>query len=383
MFEDYTVLYIDDEYSILSVTSGLLKRFFKEVFTEENGEDGLKTYLENQDKIDLIITDITMPRMDGITMSEEIRKIDPTIPILVTSALNDSSFFYRAINIGINGYIIKPIDFKVLIEKIGKVLEPIILKKQLKQQEEENQERLLKSAKFTAIGQLTAGLTHEINTPLTYVKGSVEIMKNKIKNLEDEKLKQVLTKHYNLVEDGVNRISNIVDSMSEMAKKSSEQYECTNIYETIIVAIIMAYNRSKHITKININNEPFSMNIDKTKYNYTAYVQRQRVEQVWIIIINNALDELIKIVNFDERSLDITVEENQTSVKVCFKDNGGGIANDMFDKLFEPFASDKTSSGMGVGLSIAKKIIIEQDGTIDAHNENNCAVFEVTLNKKV
>jgi C4-dicarboxylate-specific signal transduction histidine kinase len=261
------------------------------------------------------------------------------------------------------------------------VLEPKILKEKLKSQERESQERLLVNAKFAAIGQLTAGLTHEINTPLTYIKGSVEIMNKKLKALPESKTKDVLEKQFERVDDGVKRIINIVDSMTEMAAKSSESYEVTNIYETVIMAAIMAYNRSKHTTKIYVNDEMFSINMDKNRYCYNAVVQKQRIGQVWIIIINNALDELIKIKDFNERKLSIKIEETESIVKVIFEDNAGGIDSEIYDKLFEPFKSTKESSGMGVGLSIAKKIVDEQKGEISAYNKNDGAVFEIKLPK--
>ncbi|MEA3289569.1 MAG: hybrid sensor histidine kinase/response regulator [Campylobacterota bacterium] len=381
MYQDFNLLYVEDEVSLKEITCGVLNRFFNKVYTKENGKEGLEFYKENKNKIDLIITDINMPKMNGIDMSEQIKLIDPSIPIIVTSAHNDNDYLLKSINIGINGYIIKPININNLVKTIGKVLEPKVLKKKLKDQEEENQQRLLKSAKFTAIGQLTAGLTHEINTPLTYIKGSVEIMQHKMKALPDLPVKQTLEKQYDRIEDGVKRISNIIDSMTEMAKKSSERSEFANIYETMIVSIIMAYNRSKHITQIYINGEPFCMNMDKNKQTFEAFVQRQRVEQVWIIIINNALDELIKIVDFKDRSLNIIIEDDKNNVKIKFEDNAGGIKDEIFDTLFEPFKSTKESSGMGVGLSIAKKIIEEQHGVISAYNKNDGAVFEVVLPK--
>jgi C4-dicarboxylate-specific signal transduction histidine kinase len=70
-------------------------------------------------------------------------------------------------------------------------------------------------------------------------------------------------------------------------------------------------------------------------------------------------------------------------VIVKFKDNAGGIKEDIIDKIFDPFVSTKQHSGMGVGLNIAKKIIDEQEGTILAYNKDDGAIFEVRLKKSV
>jgi len=379
MFKDFSVLYVEDTPTIIEIFSMILSQHFKKIYIQENGEDALKFYLENKDKIDLVITDINMPKMNGIEMSKAIKADNQEIPIIVTSAYDEKEYLLEAIQIGINAYVTKPLKLHSLLENISRVLEPKILKLKLESQQKENYDKLLKSAKFSAIGQLAAGLTHEINTPLTYIKGSVEIMNRIITKLDDEKIQTLMRKEYKRINDGVQRIMNITDSMGEVAKKSTEEISATNIYETIVISCIMAYNRAKHIVNITINNEIFQMNMDKKKQTFNVSVQRQRIEQVWIIIINNALDELIKIENFDDRKLDITIEQNSDFTIVRFQDNAGGIKDEIFDSIFEPFKSTKDSSGMGVGLSIAKKIIVENQGQISVFNTDEGAVFEIKL----
>ena len=102
---------------------------------------------------------------------------------------------------------------------------------------------------------------------------------------------------------------------------------------------------------------------------------------LWIIIINNALNELVNISSFQERKLNINIKENTNTLTITFADNAGGIKNEIKEKLFDPFISTKKSSGLGIGLSIAKKIVKEHNGEIKAYNQNNGAVFEVTLPK--
>lgn len=112
---------------------------------------------------------------------------------------------------------------------------------------------------------------------------------------------------------------------------------------------------------------------------FCSKVQKQRIEQVWIIVINNALDELIKIDDYEKRVLNIFLFEEKDEIVVKFKDSAGGIKEDILEDIFEPFVSSKEHSGMGVGLNIAKKIVDEQDGNIKAYNEDNGAVFEIRL----
>lgn len=131
ILKDISVLYVEDENDVREFTSKLLGSLLKNVYTAKHGIDGLEIYKENQENIDLIISDINMPQMNGLEMCEEIRKINHEIPIVITSAHNDSNFLRKAIEVGVNTYAMKPIDLYQLIESIIKAMEPIILKRKL------------------------------------------------------------------------------------------------------------------------------------------------------------------------------------------------------------------------------------------------------------
>ncbi len=244
-----------------------------------------------------------------------------------------------------------------------------------------HQQKQLADAKFTSIGQLAAGITHEINTPLTYIKANFEMMGYDILDLPDSKIKTRMLEDSKSIDDGINRLSSIVESMREMSQKSQEAKEKTNLYASLITALTMAHNRSKQISQIYLQGELFEIGMDKDKFHFDALVQKQRIEQVWIVIINNALDELVKIEPFEKRKIEISLINKKNTQIIRIKDNAGGIDEKIIPKLYEPFESTKESSGMGVGLNIAKKIIEEQDGKIKAYNEDAGAVFEVKFKK--
>jgi len=113
-----SVLYVEDDREIADATSEYLKEFCTNVYIAYNGKDGLELYRSKNP--DIIITDIAMPIMDGLKMSEIIRENDCDIPILINSAFSDISLFTRAIDIGIDDYILKPTDADKLIESIYK-----------------------------------------------------------------------------------------------------------------------------------------------------------------------------------------------------------------------------------------------------------------------
>ncbi len=131
ILKDISVLYVEDENDVREFTSKLLSSLLKKVYVAQNGLEGLELYKENQNDIDLIISDINMPKMNGLDMCEQIRKINNEMPLVITSAHNDTSFLRKAIQVGVNTYAMKPIDLYQLIESIIKAMEPILLKRKL------------------------------------------------------------------------------------------------------------------------------------------------------------------------------------------------------------------------------------------------------------
>ncbi len=258
--------------------------------------------------------------------------------------------------------------------KISQEVEKSIQKDKFHQQEQ------IKNAKLTSIGSLAAGIAHEINTPLTYIKGNLELMQYDIFDLPQSEIQERMKYDSEKIKDGINRIANIVESMREMSQSSREIKENTNIYSTLITSLTMAHNRSKQVSKIYLNEKLFDIDsINKNEFVFCSKIQKQRIEQVWIIVINNALDELIKIEDYENRALNITLFKDDKEIVIKFKDSAGGIKEDILENIFEPFVSSKEHSGMGVGLNIAKKIVDEQDGQIYAYNEDFGAVFEIRL----
>ncbi|PUE65109.1 hypothetical protein B0174_04735 [Arcobacter caeni] len=131
ILKDICVLYVEDENDVREFTAKLLDSLLKKVYVAQDGLEGLKIFEENKNNIDLIISDINMPKMDGLSMCEAIRKINNEIPLVITSAHSDTNFLRRSIEIGVTTYAMKPIDLYQLMESIIKAMEPIILKKKL------------------------------------------------------------------------------------------------------------------------------------------------------------------------------------------------------------------------------------------------------------
>ncbi len=118
-----SILYVEDEENIRNVLTKILLRKFSEVLSASSGAEGLRLYLEKRP--DIVITDIRMPDMSGIEMSRRIREINPEALIVVTTAFTDVEHFLDAISLGINRFIIKPIDSQKLEATIHELLETV------------------------------------------------------------------------------------------------------------------------------------------------------------------------------------------------------------------------------------------------------------------
>jgi CheY-like chemotaxis protein len=116
-----TVLYVEDEIVLRDTTCNSLQSILNKIVVANNGKEGLEKFQE--EKFDLVITDLSMPSMSGTQMIEEIRKIDPQIPVVVTTAYgSQNEDITKLKKIGIEEFVMKPVDVMKLVESIDKVI---------------------------------------------------------------------------------------------------------------------------------------------------------------------------------------------------------------------------------------------------------------------
>jgi len=168
--KNLTCLYVEDEYFTRESFSMMIKRYFKTVFVAENGKIGLEFYKEY--KPDIVISDIRMPVMDGIEMAKEIKKINPNAYIIFITAFTDTEYLKESVNLNIEGYLTKPIDRKLLINKLN------FLAKVIKNEREKKE--LLNILQTLFDMQLEASILYEKEYP--------KLTNNKFKMLFGENL---------------------------------------------------------------------------------------------------------------------------------------------------------------------------------------------------
>lgn len=362
-------------------------------FEAADGKEGLDIALKEDPHI--ILMDAMMPVMDGFEAIRLLRNNKKTqnIPILMVSALDNKDEKVKALQSGISDFISKPFDKTELIIRVNSLLHLYIkfLEKQKELEEinadlevkvNEKLNKRVEEIKLASIGQMAAGITHELNTPVTYMKANIELLEYDIDEIKgNENIKDSMNMIANTLKDGVKRLRNIIDSTLEISKKGKNKRQKENVYSTLIFSTRMIYNRAKHICPIYINDMLFNLDINENFETYEAEIVKEKIEQVWIIILNNACDEFERSsIKREDRKIDIGISQNKGKTIVKFTDNAGkGIPENISTKIFEPFESTKEGKGMGMGLNIAKQIVQMHNGTIKAYNENNCAVFEVEL----
>jgi signal transduction histidine kinase len=279
----------------------------------------------------------------------------------------------------------KDIELKAILEKENEILEQ---KFQARTRElEASQSRLVQQEKLASLGQLTAGIAHEIKNPLNFVTNFSEIgnelidefiktENTKERNDLSQDLKQVLSK----INEHGKRADGIVKSMLEHSRSSKGETTSTDINKLCDEYLNLSYHGMR------ANNVDFNCEIIKDfkeglpKIN----VVREDLSRVILNLLNNAFyavsDKFKDTKEYQPTvKLSTTLHQNQLLIKVW--DNGNGIPNNIISKIFEPFYTTKpTGVGTGLGLSLSYDIIKAHGGDLKVVSElNNFTEFTIIL----
>ncbi len=127
---DLTILYVEDEPEVCNMITMLLEQTVSLVHVANNGRDGLAAYREHRP--DIVITDIMMPVMDGLSMVRKIKQLDPNAVTVITTAINETDVLIEAIELGVNHFLIKPVEMSRFLDLLGELTEFISVKRQLR-----------------------------------------------------------------------------------------------------------------------------------------------------------------------------------------------------------------------------------------------------------
>lgn len=225
------------------------------------------------------------------------------------------------------------------------------------------QQELVAANRLAILGQVAAGVAHEINQPLATIRAYAE---NAQTFLERQKI-DTARENVGLIVDLTQRIATITDELRAFARKGRGATEPVPLRNVLEGAVILLKTRfAGRIEAISIDLPDDSLNV---------LGNRIRLEQVFINLFQNALEALQD--KADAR-VGVTVEKTPTGVVVTVADNGPGIPTEIRDVLFTPFNTSK-EQGLGLGLVISKEILADYGGTISVESDETGTRFAVGL----
>jgi two-component system C4-dicarboxylate transport sensor histidine kinase DctB len=234
------------------------------------------------------------------------------------------------------------------------------------QQLRDTQDELVHSAKLAAIGQLAAGVTHELNQPLAAIRTLSENAEVLIERSQID----VARGNMRDITDLVDRLSGITGQLKQFARKSVVNLQRVPIDRSIRNSMQIIAHRIKK-AEVTIDVAPIDENL-------CVRVDAPRLEQVLINLLSNAIDATAGV---DKPAVRIVASRAGDMVLISVQDNGVGLSEKVISHLFEPFFTTKEAgSGLGLGLAISTGIINQFGGTLTASGEEQRgAVFLIKL----
>lgn len=383
--------------------------------------------------IDILIIDLMMPAISGLDLLKLLRsntKYDDIL-IIIFNTIDDINTYNACFEHGAFDYISKPINpfelharLKVAIEAKKSLNNLKNLLTVTKRQNDELKEinaqlseakfSLVQSEKMAAIGQLAAGMAHEINNPLGYISSNFDSLQKhfvkikdfflRYKQLNSSEQKEARCKEegslcYELISElckkyddlnidfilddtedifaetanGVGRISDIVNSLRVYARSDkSDEKSYNNLLDMLQQAILITHNEVKYVAKIEL----------KVPKEIVIYCNGNQLGQVFINLVVNAAQAIKSQNRSSLGKITIKAKLIDNNIHMELIDDGPGIAKENLTKIFEPFFTTKEiGQGTGLGLSIVYDIIVNKHGgSIVAGGEpGKGATFTITL----
>jgi signal transduction histidine kinase len=385
-----SILIVDDTPTNLKVLFTLLNQSGFKVSIAKSGESALEKVKEVLP--DLILLDVMMPGIDGFETCRRL-KADPRtkdIPVIFMTVLSEVVDKVKGLNLGAVDYITKPIEQDEVLARINVHLE--LRKAQL---------RLVQEEKMSALGQLVAGVAHEINNPVNFIYGNLtharqytdDLLKvldlyetNTLEPIPEvltyseeidlEFLKDDLPQLLHSMQVGAERILGIVRSLQVFSRLDRAERRPVNLHESLDSTLMLLSSRLRTKSQRPDFRRP---DIEVVKeYGELPLVECNAGElnQVFMNLLANAIDAINEKIDHEENtqqpdSQGVTpririlteVTEDQTKVVIRITDNGIGMSEEVRQMIFEQFFTTKpVGQGTGLGLSITHQIVVAKHG---------------------
>jgi two-component system, NtrC family, sensor kinase len=363
-----SILIVDDTPNNIRVLFDILHEAGFKVSVVKSGEMALEKLPLIQP--DLILLDVMMAGIDGFEtcrcMKADITTKD--IPVMFMTALSDVKQKVKGLELGAVDYITKPIQVEEVLARVNA---------QLKLRN--TQIQLIQNEKMSSLGQLVAGIAHEINNPINFIYGNlihaneyiedllnlmqcyqqyypdpVPEIKAEIEARDLDFLSRDLPKLLDSMKVGANRIREIILSLRVFSRLDEFEMKTVDIHEGIDSSLMLLGYRLAGIQVIK-------------EYSNIPQVEcyARELNQVFLNILNNAIDALIESVDSakknDNPTIIIRTEATDKQVLIRIADNGLGIPEELQKRIFDPFFTTKSiGMGTGLGLAVSFQIITQQ-----------------------
>ena len=394
------ILVVDDTPDNLRLLSAMLTAQGFEVRKALNGKMALTAC--QMVLPDVILLDINMPDMDGYQVCQQLKADEKTceVPVIFISALDDIVDKVKAFDVGGVDYIAKPFHGAEIVLRIENQINLRLLQVKLQEKNfllqqaiddlKASQVQQIQNEKMVALGQLVAGLAHEINNPISFIYGNLQYAGEYVQDLinlieayqqeypkatpkiqqiaKDIDLNFLIPDLQNLIGAmyrGSDRIQEIVLALQQFSRHDEAEMKRVNIHEDIENTLVMLQHRLKET--------PVRPAIVVVKdYGKLPLVTcyASELNQVFMHLLNNAIDAIEEGVGSGEwgvakqsstPQIRIHTEVTLNMVKIAIADNGPGIQESLRWRLFDPFFTTKpVGKGSGLGLSISYQIIVQK-----------------------
>lgn len=356
------VLLVEDDADLREALSEVLAASGHVVISAVDGTDGLRQM--RACRPDVVVLDLMMPKLDGWQFRLEQRN-DPMLAVTPVVAISASSSA-TAEAVDADLYLKKPFDAKTLLNAIDDVINANVRRLE--------PARVAQTERLAALGTLAAGLTHEINNPLTYVllqlAQAVRLLPTLATDENRARVEQIETLARGSLE-GAERIRGIMAGVRTFSRSDDSSLKPVDVRIPLDAALKLVMNEIRHRARLikTYSNPPLVM------------ANESRLGQVFLNLTTNAVHAIsegnahaheIRVSATSDAAGDLVVE---------FSDTGEGIPQHLLGRIFEPYFSTKPiGQGTGLGLSISHSIITSLDGKITVVSEPGCGTtFRIVL----
>ena len=392
--ENWTILVVDDTAEVRQIVGAILSERYRVIYASD-GDEGLQAV--KREAPDLIISDVMMPGIDGYEFCRRIRQDPDTsgIPFVLLTARAKVSMKIEGLNCGADDYLVKPFDAEELLARVRSLLRLREMHKEVSEHNDQladtlsqlrqAQDQLIQSEKMNSLGQLVAGLAHEINNSINAVYNgipSVITRTERLQNMVDAALDELgddasghrveidssfqkIRTLANVIEEGAERTAKIVGDMKSFAHPGSESYEDFDLNHALALCVNLLDKQFRDRIRVHKEFGPIPL----------VRGPHGQLNQVFLNLLTNAVQAMP-----EGGDIFIGTGRDGDQVRVTIRDTGPGIPESIRRRIFDPFFTTKrVGMGTGLGLTISYGIVKKTGGTIECTSEEGIGTSFVVV----